>query len=430
MAHTYLLKNLKPVGTGTSHLSEKVDIEIESGKIKRFAENIDSPNSPELHTEDFNGAYVSAGWMDMHVHLREPGFEHKETIKTGCAAAASGGFTDIACMPNTSPAASSRDVIEYIRTKAEVQPVSVHPIACVSKDREGKQLAEMADLKAGGAVAFSDDGDPVYDARLMRIALDYASMLDMPIINHEEDLALSRPGHMHEGRVSARLGVEGTPGIAEEVMIARDIMLAELTSGPVHVAHISTAKGVDMVRSAKQKGLPVTCEVCPHHFDLTDEEIERTGFDTNFKMHPPLRTSEDVAAMIEGLKDGTIDAICTDHAPHSVDEKDAEFIYAPNGIIGLETAFAICCKQLLEPGHLTLDQLLEKLITGPRSVLNLPLPDLKEDSEAKLTIFRTDEAWTFTEDKVRSRSRNSPYLHHNLTGRALAVFNKGQLVIN
>ncbi len=430
MSQSYLLKNLKPAGPGTSHLPEKVDIEIESGKIKRIADKIESTKNQEVQVEDFAGAYVSAGWMDMHVHLREPGFEHKETIATGCAAAANGGFTDIACMPNTKPAASSRDVIEFIRTKAEVQPVDVHPIACVSIDREGKQLAEMADLKAGGAVAFSDDGDPVYDARLMRIALDYASMLDMPIINHEEDLALSRPGHMHEGRVSARLGVDATPGIAEEVMIARDIMLAELTGGHIHVAHISTAKAVELVRQAKQKGIKVTAEVCPHHFDLTDEEIERTGFDTNFKMHPPLRSSDDVEAMIGGLKDGTIDAICTDHAPHSVDEKESEFIYAPNGIIGLETAFAISCMRLLEPGHLSLDEILEKLIAAPRSILNIPVPEVKEGVEAKLTIFDTEESWIYSSDVIKSRSRNSPYLNETLNGRAIAVYCGNQLVMN
>ncbi len=427
MAETYLLKNLKPAGPGTEKLPDTIDILITDGTITRIAESIDQQAS---HSKDFNGAYVSAGWMDMHVHFREPGFEHKETIETGSKAAAFGGFTDVACMPNTSPAVSSRDVVEYIRKKGEMQPVHVHPIGCVSIDRKGKQLAEMADLKEGGAVAFSDDGDPVYDSRLMRIALEYSSMLEMPIINHEEDLALSRPGHMNEGRVSARLGLQGSPGIAEEVMIARDIMLAELTGGRIHVAHISTAKGVDLVRSAKKKGIRVTTEVCPHHFDLTDEEIERTGFDTNFKMHPPLRTAEDVEAMIEGLRDGSIDAICTDHAPHSVDEKEAEFIYAPNGIIGLETAFAISCMRLLHPGHLSLDDMLERLITAPREITNLTVPDFNEGSEARFTIFDPEAEWTFTADEVRSRSRNSPYLDRKLKGRALGIFNKGKLVLS
>lgn len=426
MAETYLLKNLKPAGPGTSKLPEQVDILITDGKISNIAASIEHEDAK---VTDFKGAYVSAGWMDMHVHFREPGFEHKETIETGSKAAAAGGFTDVATMPNTNPAASGRDVIEYIRKKGEMQPVHVHPIGCVSIDRKGKQLAEMADMKEGGAVAFSDDGDPVFDSRLMRIALEYSSMLHMPVINHEEDLALSRPGHMNEGRVSTRLGLQGSPGIAEEVMIARDIMLAELTGGHIHVAHISTAKGVDLVREGKKKGIRVTTEVCPHHFDLTDEEIERTGFDTNFKMHPPLRTAEDVEAMIEGLRDGTIDTVCTDHAPHSVDEKEAEFIYAPNGIIGLETAFAISCMRLLHAGHMSLDDILDRMITAPRTILNLPVPNFREGSEAQLTIFDPNAEWSFTADNVRSRSRNSPYLDRQLKGRALGIFNKGELVL-
>src|SRR5699024_3319316 len=220
--------------------------------------------SDQEKTYDANGTYCSPGWMDMHVHFREPGFEHKETIETGCRSAAFGGFTEVACMPNTNPPIHTRDVVEFIKSKSEELPVEVHPIACVSKDRKGEELTEMADMKDGGAVAFSDDGDPVHNSQLMRVALEYSSMLEMPIINHEEDLALSRPGHMHEGRVSARLGIDGTPGIAEEAMIARDILLAEFTGGHIHVAHISTAKAVELVRRAKADGINITTEVCPH----------------------------------------------------------------------------------------------------------------------------------------------------------------------
>ncbi|MEX2397606.1 MAG: dihydroorotase, partial [Balneolales bacterium] len=339
-----LLQNLVPVGRSHNG-KETIDIRIKNGSITEISPNLEPQDSET--TQDFNGAFVSGGWMDMHVHLREPGFEHKETIATGCRAAAFGGFTAVACMPNTNPATHTRDVVEYIVGKAKSLPVDVHPIGCVSKERKGKSIAEMADMQEGGAVAFSDDGDPVYDSRLMRIALDYSSMLGTPVINHEEDLALSRPGHMHEGRVSTRLGLDGTPSIAEEVMIARDILLSELTGGHLHVAHISSKNAVDQVRQAKAKGINVTTEVCPHHFDLTDEEIERTHFDTNFKMHPPLRSQEDVDAIIEGLKDGTIDVICTDHAPHTIDEKEVEFIYAPNGITGLETAWGVTCKCLI-----------------------------------------------------------------------------------
>lgn len=422
-----LLKNVKPVSN--SHKGNKqVDIRIEGEIIKEIGENLKAAKKAETH--DFGGALVSPGWMDMHVHLREPGFEQKETIKTGCDAAAFGGFTAVACMPNTNPATHTRDVVEFIIKKAEKLPVDVYPIATVTKERKGKSIAEMADMKEGGAVAFSDDGDPVFDSQVMRIALEYSSMLEMPIINHEEDLALSRPGHMNEGLISTRLGLDGTPGIAEEVMIARDILLAEYTGGHIHVAHISTKNGVDLVRQAKKKGIKVTTEVCAHHFDLTDEEIEKQHFDTNFKMHPPLRTQKDVDAMIEGLVDGTIDAICTDHAPHAIEEKEVEFIYAPNGVIGLETAWSITNKRLFQTKKLDLQQLMDKLVYKPREILNLEIPELKEGAKANLTFFNTDEEWTFTPKNVRSKSKNSPYLNVKLKGRALGIYNKGQLVIN
>lgn len=422
-----LLKNVRPVSK--SHDGEEtVDIRITDGIIKEIGSGLKAEKEEETH--DFEGAYVSPGWMDMHIHLREPGYEHKETIKTGCAAAAFGGFTAVACMPNTEPATHTRDVVEYIIKKAESTPVDVHPIGCVTKDRKGKSIAEMADMKDGGAVAFSDDGDPVYDAQVMRVALEYSSMLGMPIINHEEDLSLSRPGHMNEGKVSTRLGLDGTPGIAEEVMIARDILLAEYTGGHVHVAHISTKEGVELVRQGKKKGINVTTEVCPHHFDLTDEEIEKQKFSTNHKMHPPLRTQEDVDAMIEGLVDGTIDVICTDHAPHAIEEKEVEFIYAPNGIIGLETAWSISNMRLLETKKLNLQQMVEKLSYNPRAILNLPELGLEEGTAANLTFFNTDEKWTFDAKNVRSKSKNSPYLDQELTGRAVGIFNKGELVLN
>jgi dihydroorotase len=423
----FLLQNLRLL-TDSEDGSTKADIRIENGIIKEIGAGLKLQEGEASH--DFGGAYVSPGWMDMHVHLREPGYEHKETIETGCAAAAFGGFTEIACMPNTNPPIHTRDVVEFIINKAEDLPVMVHPIACVTKDRAGKSIAEMADMKKGGAVAFSDDGDPVYDSQVMRIALEYSSMLGLPVINHEEDLALSRPGHMNEGKVSARLGLDGTPGIAEETMIARDILLAEYTGGHIHVAHISTANAVDLVRQAKKKGIKVTTEVCTHHFDLTDEEIEKRHFDTNCKMHPPLRTQEDVDAMIEGLVDGTIDAICTDHAPHSIEEKEVEFIFAPNGIIGLETSWAITNKRLVETGKLSLQQVLDKMVYNPRKIMNLDIPKIENGAEANLTIFNTDEKWTFHKKQVRSKSHNSPYLDQEMTGRAVAIFNRGKLVLN
>ncbi len=422
-----LLKNLRPISK-TQNGNETVNIRIKDGVIDEIGSDLTASAGEEIH--DFEGAFVSTGWMDMHIHLREPGFEHKETIKTGCDAAAFGGFTAVACMPNTKPATHTRDVVEYIIKKAEATAVDVHPIGCVTKDRAGKSIAEMGDMKDGGAVAFSDDGDPVYDSQVMRVALEYSSMLGMPIINHEEDIALSRPGHMHEGRVSTRLGLDGTPSIAEETMIARDILLAEYTGGHVHVAHISTKNAVDLVRQGKKKGINVTTEVCPHHFDLTDEEIERQKFNTNFKMHPPLRSQEDVDAMIEGLVDGTIDVICTDHAPHSIEEKEVEFIYAPNGIIGLETAWSISNMRLFKTKKLNLQQLVEKLSDNPRKILNLEELKIEKGAKANLTFFNTDEEWTFDAKNVRSKSKNSPYLNTKLTGRALGIFNKGKLVLN
>ncbi|MDZ7682376.1 MAG: dihydroorotase [Fodinibius sp.] len=429
MSHTpnLLLKNVRPVGTDYDG-SEQLDVRITDGNISEIGSGLHPKENEETH--DAEGAYLSGGWMDMHVHLREPGYEHKETIKTGCASAAFGGFTEVACMPNTSPAIDSRDVVEFIKKEADPLPVEVHPIGCVSKERAGDSIAEMGDMQKGGAVAFSDDGDPVSNSQLMRVALEYSSMLDMPIINHEEDLKLSRPGHMHEGSVSARLGLDGTPGIAEEVMIARDILLAKFTGGHIHVAHISTAKAVDLVRQAKADGVNITTEVCPHHFDLTDEEIERRDFDTNVKMHPPLRSQEDVDATIEGLADGTIDAICTDHAPHAIQEKEVEFMYAPNGIIGLETAWPVSVRQLLKPGILDLQALLDKLIINPREILGLDIPKIKEGAVANLTLFNTDQKWTYKEAVVKSKSANSPYLGDELVGRAEAIYNKGQFVVN
>ncbi len=422
-----LLKNIRPISK--SHSGDKTThIRIKDGFITEIGPDLKEDKGEDTH--DLGGAYVSPGWMDMHVHLREPGYEHKETIKTGCAAAAFGGFTAIACMPNTSPATHTRDVVEFIIAKGKQTPVDVHPIGCVTKERAGKSIAEMGDMHKGGAVAFSDDGDPVYDAQVMRVALEYASMLNAPIINHEEDLELSRPGHMNEGAVSTRLGLDGTPGIAEEVMIARDILLAEYTGGHVHVAHISTKEGVELVRQGKAKGIKVTTEVCPHHFDLTDEEIDRQKFNTNFKMHPPLRTQEDVDAMIEGLIDGTIDVICTDHAPHAVEEKEVEFIYAPNGIIGLETSWAITNMRLYKTGKLSLQQLVEKMSDAPRSILNLPEIKIEEGMEANLTFFNTDEKWIFDEKNIRSKSRNTPYINKELIGRAVGILNRGKLVLN
>lgn len=405
--------------------TREADIRIRDGVIAEVAPGLTAEN---VETVDASGKMISPGWMDMHVHFREPGYEHKETIKTGARAAVAGGFTSVACMPNTNPPIHTRDVVEFILERAERTPVHVHPIATVSKEREGVELAEMADLQEGGAVAFSDDGSPVQHAGLMRRALEYSSMLDAPIINHMEELTLNPHGHMHEGTVSARLGVSGIPALSEDVMIARDIEIAAATGGHVHVAHISTARAVELVREGKARGVRVTAEVCPHHFTLTDEAVETTGFSTHTKMHPPLRSAADVEAIIEGLTDGTIDAICTDHAPHAPHEKDVEFNAAPFGILGLETAWGLIGRELIEPGHMTVAEAVEKLTVAPRRILHLPVPVIEPGQTAELTVFDASAEWTFEADDIRSKSRNTPFVGSRMKGRAFGVYSKGEWV--
>jgi dihydroorotase len=406
--------------------TEAADLLIRDGTIAERGTGL-TPDG-DVPVYDASGAYVSPGWMDMHVHLREPGFEHKETIATGARAAAAGGFTAVACMPNTDPPIHTRDVVEFVRERAAETPVDVYPIACVSKEREGEELAELADLAAGGAVAFSDDGAPVHRAGLMRRALEYSTMLDRPIINHMEEPALNPGGQMHEGEVSARIGLDGIPGLADDVMIARDVELAAYTGGHVHVAHISTARGVDLVRRAKARGLPVTAEVCTHHVTLTDAAVERSGFDTHTKMHPPLRSAADVDALKEGLADGTIDALCTDHAPHADYEKDVEFTAAPFGITGLETAWGLIGRELIEPGVLSVAEAVRALAVAPRRILGLDVPALEPGTPAALTVFDASSRWTFAEEHVRSKSQNTPFLGAELAGRPWAIYNDGQLV--
>ncbi len=408
--------------------TESADLLIQDGTIRAVGEDM----APETDVPEYDASdkYISPGWMDMHVHLREPGYEHKETIATGAEAAAAGGFTAVACMPNTDPPIHTRDVVSFVQERAAETPIDVHPIACVSKERDGKELAELADLADGGAVAFSDDGAPVQHAGLMRRALEYSTMLDRPIINHMEVPSLNPGGHMHEGEVSARIGVDGIPGAADDVMIARDIELAAFTGGHVHVAHISTARGVELVRRAKARDLPVTAEVCTHHLALTDAAVEDSGFDTHTKMHPPLRSPEDVDALKEGLADGTIDALCTDHAPHAAFEKDVEFTAAPFGITGLETAWGLIGRELIEPGILSVEEAVRALTTAPRRILRLDPPTLTEGAPASLTIFDADTRWTFTEDHVQSKSQNTPFLGDELVGRPWAVYHDGRLVRN
>lgn len=403
--------------------TRKADILIQNGSIADVGENLESNGVPVYDCMD---KFISPGWIDMHVHLREPGYEYKETIESGCNAAAFGGFTAVACMPNTNPSIHTRDVVEFIKKRAAGNIVDVYPIACVSKKREGKELTEMADLVEGGAVAFSDDGSPVQDAGLMRRALEYSSMLGVPIINHMEEETLNPDGHMFEGDVSTRLGIPGIPSLAEEVMIARDILLANFTGGHVHVAHISTKGAVELVREAKAKGISITAEVCTHHFTLNDEAVETYAFSTHTKMHPPLADRESVEAIKEGLRDDTIDAICTDHAPHASFEKEVEFIEAPFGILGLETAWGLTVRELVVPGILSLERAVRKWSVEPYRILNLEAPRIEIGRKANLTVFDASTPWVFKEEDIQSKSKNTPFVDHEMVGKAWAVYNKGQ----
>jgi dihydroorotase len=408
--------------------TRETDILIRGGKIARIAASISEDEAGGAERYDASDKTVSIGWMDMHVHLREPGYEHKETIATGARAAAFGGFTAVACMPNTDPPIHTRDVVTFIKERAKDLAVDVHPIACVSKNRAGESLAELADLADAGAVGFSDDGSPIQNAGLMRRSLEYSKLVGLPIINHMEELSLGPKGHMNEGRVSTRLGLTPVPALSEEIMIARDVLLAELTGGHLHVAHISTARAVDLVREAKARGVRVTTEVCTHHLALTDEEVERTGFDTHTKMHPPLRTQADVDACKAGLADGTIDALCTDHAPHASFEKEVEFTEAPFGILGLETAWGLTGRELIREGVLSLADAVRKWTVEPRQILGLPVPKIEEGADACLTIFDADTEWTFGKEHIRSKSRNTPFVGAPMVGKAHAIYNNGQFV--
>ncbi|HLB29369.1 MAG TPA: dihydroorotase [Dehalococcoidia bacterium] len=418
---------------------------IREGRIAALGPGLEA----EAPAIDAAGLLVCPGFVDIHCHLREPGFEHKETIETGTRAAARGGFTTVCCMPNTEPPIDSAATVEYILQAARSRGlVRVLPIGCVSKGRRGQGLAEMAELAQAGAIAFSDDGAPVADASLMRRALDYAAMLGLPIIDHCEDPALSRGGVMHEGWVATRLGLRGIPAAGEESMVARDIALAQLTGARLHIAHISTAGSVELVRRAKERGLPVTAEVTPHHLTLSHELFLNPPYDANAKVNPPLRTPEDVAACVEGLRDGTIDAIATDHAPHAIEDKLCEFDQAAFGISGLETALSLClslvhgARAIRESpvgahGHapLQLTTLIERLTIGPVRALGLDrqpdlagLGTLQVGAPGDVTVFDPDAEWVVEPEKLASKGRNTPLAGRTLRGQVVATVYEGEIV--
>ena len=377
-------------------------------------------------TIDASGLIVCPGLVDMHVHLREPGREEDETIVTGAQAALAGGFTSIACIPNTEPSIDTQADVEFIRQKAaRADAANVFVVACVSKDREGKELAEIGQLVEAGAVAFSDDGSPVSDAELMRRAFEYCRMFDKPILAHEEVLELTRGGVMNEGLVSLALGLPGMPAAAEDVMIGRDIQLAEVTNGRLHVMHVSTAQGVALVRDAKARGVRVTAEACPHHFTLTDESLR--AFDSNFKMSPPLRTAADVDAIIAGLIDGTIDCISTDHAPHALEKKMLELDRAPFGILGLETAVGLAVTRLIVPGRIGWPRLVEAMSTLPSRILGIERGTLSDGAVADISIIDPNISWQVDVEKFRSKSVNSPFHGWKLQGRAVTTIVNGRI---
>jgi len=403
---------------------ETLDIHISQGRIEKIAMRIAVSHS--ANSIDLKGKLVMPGFIDMHVHLREPGYEHKETILTGCMAAAAGGFTAVCCMPNTNPAIDDESVVRFIQSKAKIAMeglVDVYPIGAVTIGRKGEHLAPIAELSAAGAVAFTDDGDPVFDAEIMRRAFEYAGMHNKPIIQHAQDIPMTRGGVMNEGLTSTELGLPGMPDIAEDVVVARDIALAQYTDAQYHVAHVSTAGGIELVRQAKGKGLRVTCEVTPHHFTLTDEVVR--SFDTNTKMNPPLRTPRDVEAIREGLRDNTIDVIATDHAPHSFDEKEVEYQAAPFGIVGLETAVGLAMTELVHKGFLSLYQLSEKLSVNPRRILHLPEVRIAEGERANLSILDPDAEWVVDPSNFKSMSKNTPFTGRRLRGKPIGVINNG-----
>lgn len=409
-------------------IDEVTDIYIKDGIIAEIGKNDDLDGIENIQVIDAGGKVVAPGLVDMHVHLREPGQEYKEDIETGTRAAVYGGVTSVACMPNTEPVCDNETVVRYIKERAkEVGYANVFPVGAISKGLEGQFLAEIGEMVFSGAVAVTDDGKPVENSALMRRAMQYSDMFDITVISHCEDMALGE-GDMNEGAVATEMGLRGISPAAEEVMAARDILVAESIGARVHIAHISTKNTVELIRQAKKRGVKVTCETCPHYFSLTDEACR--GFNTNAKMNPPLRGEEDVLAIKEGLKDGTIDCIVTDHAPHHPDEKECEFGYAKNGIVGLETSLGLGIKCLVKEGYLTISQLIEKMSKNPSEVLGIAKGSLSVGRSADVVIFDPDEKWTVDIKELHSKSKNSPFDGFELYGKPEYVLVNGKVVIN
>jgi dihydroorotase len=420
-----LIKNGRVIDPSQG-FDDVADVLVEAGVVKELGKNLKAPAGVE--TVDAAGKYVVPGLVDMHVHLRDPGLEYKEDIVSGTRAAAAGGFTSIACMPNTKPVIDNKAVAGYIINKAGSEGFcNVFPVGCITYGMGGERMAEMGELKEAGCVAVSDDGRPVANAELMRRALEYARGIGILVISHAEDLALVGEGVMNEGFTSTELGLKGIPRVAEDIATARDVMLAEYTNSPIHIAHVSTRGSVRIIREAKARGVKVTCETAPHYFTLTDDAVR--GYDTNAKMNPPLREADDVAAIKEGLSDGTIDCIATDHAPHHLDEKDVEFNAALNGIIGLETSLPLSLK-LAEDGVLTLHQLIEKMSINPSKILGISRGSLRVGSVADMTVIDPSAVWTVEAEKLAGKSRNTPFSGWQMKGAATCTILGGAVAFS
>lgn len=406
------------------NLDRICDVAIEDGKVREIGENLSSDGAEVF---DASGLVVAPGFIDMHVHLREPGFEHAETIETGSRAAAAGGFTSICCMPNTQPVNDSATVTSYIRQRArESAVVNVYPIGAITKNSAGEELAAIASMKQAGIVAISDDGKPVMNARVVRRAMEYARAFELPLIEHCEDLHLSHGGDMHEGFVSVRLGLRGIPRSAEDVMVARDLILAKVTGARYHVAHISSRNAVAMVGFAKQRGLRVTAEATPHHFAISDADMP--PYDSSYKMKPPLREPADVEIISNALASGTIDAIATDHAPHAGDEKMQEFERCPFGIIGLETALGLALDRLYHSGKAPLGRIIELFTANPARILSLDRGTLRPGSAADVTVFSLDRDWTYNVKRSYSKSSNTPFQGCRFRGGPVATLVSGKVI--
>ncbi len=408
-----------------NQLQGKYDLLLKGKRIIKIAKEI---KNEDYKIIDLDGMLILPGLIDMHTHLREPGFEEKETIKTGCEAAAVGGFTTIATMPNTEPVADNPATVEFIKSKAEKAVVKVIPIGSITKKIEGKELAEIGFLQEAGVKGLSDDGNPVMNAEIMRRAMEYAVSFDLPIISHCEDLNLSGDGVMNEGYNSTILGLKPIPAAAEEVMIARDIILAELTSVKLHIAHLSTSRGLELVASAKERGLEVTAEATPHHLTLTDDEVK--GYNPDTKVNPPLRSWKDVESLRDGLKKGIIDIIATDHAPHTFEDKLGEYDYAAFGISGLETALALTYNELIRPGLIEWETVIKAMTVNPAGILGIDFEGICQGATADLTVFDPDRSWVVDPDKFHSKGKNTPFAGRELKGKPILTFVDGQLVFD